>query len=74
VIIHTKHQGSRLCGFREGRFFKVFLEKEDFLRFFCISLCHYLNKLGRGPLGHVIYPIWKVSDRKKFQDLSKKNL
>ena len=61
VMLHTKYQTSKLCGFRG----------EDFLRFSYISLCksdkpqggpflpegHYLNKLGRGPLGEATYQI-----------------
>ena len=66
MIIHTKHQTSRLCGFRE-----------DFLRFsyykftavcktdkpqagLFLAQGQYLNKLGRGLLGDATYPISMV--------------
>ena len=63
MLLHSKYQGSRPCGFKQ----------EDFvLRFFSyISLCktcdlrvepflphgHNLNKLGRGPLDDATYQI-----------------
>ena len=64
VMLHTKYQSSRLCGFRE-----------DFLRFSYISLCktdmprgwdhswpggHNLNNRGRHQLGDTTYKILKV--------------
>ena len=61
MMLHIKYQGSRPCGFRQ----------EIFSCFPYISLCktcdsrgglfltqgHYLNKLGRGPLGDATYEI-----------------
>ena len=61
VMLHTKYERSRLCGFREEDFIRFSYEK-------CISpwVCpfwsrgHTLNKLRRGPLGDNTYQISKL--------------
>ena len=65
MMLHTKYQGSRPCGF----------EQEDCFMFLPISayvkhvsperghfwpLGHNLNKLGRGPLGNATYQISRL--------------
>ena len=46
MMLHTKYQGSRLCGFRLEDFFMFSLYKPN-----------NLNKLGRGPLDDASYQI-----------------
>ena len=56
--LHTKYEGSRLSGFREEIFLRFSYEKLISPRagpFFAWG--HYLNKLGRGPLGDATYQI-----------------
>ena len=66
MMLHTKYQGSRPCGFTQ----------EDFLRFpLYLSLCetfdtrggalfwpqgYNLNKLGSGPLGDATYQLSRL--------------
>ena len=65
MMLHTKYQGSRHCGFRQEDFFSCFPY---------ISLCkicdhqarpnlapgHNLNRLSRGPLDDATYQISRL--------------
>ena len=62
MMLHTKYQGSRPCGFRQEDFF-MFLP----IKAYVIPVtpgagpfwpqCYNLNKLGRGPLDDTTYQI-----------------
>ena len=60
MMLHTKYQGSRPCGFRHEVFFSRFPYKSLF-KTFDPKRGHFwpkgynLNKLGRGPLGDATY-------------------
>ena len=65
MILHTKYQGSRPCGFRQEDFFHV-APYVNLCKTCAPEAGHFwpqgynLNKLGRGPLGDATYQISKL--------------
>ena len=59
MMLHTKYQGSRPCGFRQEDFFTFSLYKpmSNNLPPGAGPQGYNLNKLGRGPLGDAVYQI-----------------
>ena len=63
MMLHTKYQGSRPCGFRHDVFFSHFPIKASVKHLtqgpgnFWPCKGYNLNKLGRGPLGDATYQI-----------------
>ena len=55
MMLHTKYQGSRPCGFRQEDFF------EGGGHFWPQG--YNLNKLGRSPLSDATYQISKLSEK-----------
>ena len=58
MILHTKYQGSRHCGFRQEDFFML-LPILAYVKH-VPPQGYNLNKLGRGPLGDATYQISKL--------------
>ena len=64
MILHTKYQGSRPCGFRQDFF--MLLPILAYVKHVTLGRGHFwplgynLNKLGRGPLGDATYQISKL--------------
>ena len=60
MMLHTKYQGSRSCGFRQEDFF-MFLPSKAYEKHVTPEASHFwpqgynLNKLGRGSLDDTIY-------------------
>ena len=65
MMLHTKYQGSRPCGFRQEDFF-MFLPILAYVKHLTMGLGHFwphgynLNKLGRGPLDDTTYQISRL--------------
>ena len=65
-MLHTKYQGSRPCGFRQGRFFHIFPISAYVKHVTPPGRGHFwpqgynLNKPDRGPLGDAKYQISTV--------------
>ena len=65
MILHTKYQGSRPCGFRQEDFFMV-LPIYASVKYVTPGAGqfwpqgHTLNKLGRSPLGNDKYQILRL--------------
>ena len=65
MMLHTKYQGSRPCGFRQEDFF-MFLNILDHIKHVTPwagsfwPQRHNLNKLVRGPQGDATYQISKL--------------
>ena len=57
MMLHTKYQGSRPCGFRQEDLFMFALCKTFDPRAIFLPQGYNLNKLGRGPLGDATYKI-----------------
>ena len=65
MMLHTKYQGSKPCGFRQEDFF-MFLPVKAYVKHVTPwqghswPKGHNLNKLGRGPLGDATYQISRL--------------
>ena len=59
MMLHTKFQGSRLCGFKqEGLVFHVLCKTNDTsVGAIFGPMCIFVNKLGREPLDDASYQI-----------------
>ena len=60
MMLHTKYQGTRPCGFRQVDFFHIFPIKAHVKHVThgagpFLAPRYNLNKLGRGPLGEATY-------------------
>ena len=60
MMLHTKYQDSRTCGFRTRRFFMFPLKHVTPGVGPFLPQGHYLNKLIRGPLGDATYQISRL--------------
>ena len=65
MMLHTKYQGSRPCGFRQEDYF-MFLLLNAYVKHVTPGWGHFwpkghnLNKLGRGLLGDATYQISRL--------------
>ena len=61
MMLHTKYQGTRPCGFRQEDFFHIFPIKAYVKRDPVAKPFFYnLNKPGRDPLGDATYQISRL--------------